>query len=54
MFILSCWQIYISGFLLFTELPEKAERIRAIYQTIDDLPPANYNTLERLIFHLVR
>ncbi|XP_026169113.1 unconventional myosin-IXb isoform X2 [Mastacembelus armatus] len=43
-----------SDFLHATELPEKAERIRAIYQKIDELPPANYNTLERLIFHLVR
>ncbi|KAK2822634.1 hypothetical protein Q5P01_022699 [Channa striata] len=41
-------------FLQAVELPEKAERIRAIYQTIDELPPANYSTLERLIFHLVR
>lgn len=37
-----------------SELPEKAERIRAVYQKIDELPPANYNTLERLIYHLVR
>uniref|UniRef100_A0A7N6FM85 Myosin IXb n=1 Tax=Anabas testudineus TaxID=64144 RepID=A0A7N6FM85_ANATE len=43
-----------SDFLHAVELPEKAERIRAIYQTIDELPPANYSTLERLIFHLVR
>ncbi|KAF3858023.1 hypothetical protein F7725_011224 [Dissostichus mawsoni] len=39
---------------LLKQLPEKAERIRAVYQKIDELPPANYNTLERLIFHLVR
>ncbi|XP_041804694.1 unconventional myosin-IXb isoform X2 [Chelmon rostratus] len=43
-----------SDFLHAVELPEKAERIRAVYQKIDELPPANYNTLERLIFHLVR
>ncbi|XP_031720850.1 unconventional myosin-IXb isoform X2 [Anarrhichthys ocellatus] len=43
-----------SGFLHAVELPEKAERIRAVYQKVDELPPANYNTLERLIFHLVR
>ncbi|XP_034065600.1 unconventional myosin-IXb isoform X1 [Gymnodraco acuticeps] len=43
-----------NDFLHAVELPEKAERIRAVYQKIDELPPANYNTLERLIFHLVR
>ncbi|XP_008274023.1 unconventional myosin-IXb isoform X2 [Stegastes partitus] len=43
-----------SDFLHAVELPEKAERIRAVYKLIDELPPANYNTLERLIFHLVR
>uniref|UniRef100_UPI0037E73108 unconventional myosin-IXb isoform X2 n=1 Tax=Semicossyphus pulcher TaxID=241346 RepID=UPI0037E73108 len=43
-----------SDFLNAVELPEKAERIRAVYQKVDELPPANYNTLERLIFHLVR
>ncbi|XP_028328146.1 unconventional myosin-IXb isoform X2 [Gouania willdenowi] len=43
-----------SDFLHAVELPEKSERIRAVYQKVDELPPANYNTLERLIFHLVR
>ncbi|XP_033960405.1 unconventional myosin-IXb isoform X1 [Pseudochaenichthys georgianus] len=43
-----------NDFLHAVELPEKAERIRAVYQKIDELPPANYSTLERLIFHLVR
>ncbi|XP_071346332.1 unconventional myosin-IXb isoform X3 [Trachinotus anak] len=43
-----------NDFLHAVELPEKAERIRAVYQKVDELPPANYNTLERLIFHLVR
>ncbi|XP_074545706.1 unconventional myosin-IXb [Halichoeres trimaculatus] len=43
-----------SDFLHAVEFPERAERIRAIYQKVDELPPANYNTLERLIFHLVR
>ncbi|XP_056276289.1 unconventional myosin-IXb isoform X2 [Pseudoliparis swirei] len=43
-----------SDFLHAVELPEKAERIRAVYQKVDELPQANYNTLERLIFHLVR
>lgn len=36
------------------ELPEKAETIRAVYKKIEELPPANYDTLERLIFHLVK
>ncbi|XP_022613761.1 unconventional myosin-IXb-like isoform X3 [Seriola dumerili] len=43
-----------SDFLHAVELPEKAERIRAVYQKVDELPLSNYNTLERLIFHLVR
>ncbi|KAM8850087.1 unconventional myosin-IXb isoform 3-T3 [Spinachia spinachia] len=43
-----------NDFLHAVELPEKAERIRAVYQKVDELPPANYSTLERLIFHLVR
>uniref|UniRef100_A0A672IFM6 Unconventional myosin-IXb-like n=1 Tax=Salarias fasciatus TaxID=181472 RepID=A0A672IFM6_SALFA len=43
-----------SDFLHAVELPEKSDRIRAVYQKVDELPPANYNTLERLIFHLVR
>ncbi|KAM4557207.1 unconventional myosin-IXb isoform 2-T2 [Fundulus diaphanus] len=43
-----------NDFLHAVELPEKPERIRAVYQKVDELPPANYNTLERLIFHLVK
>ncbi|CAG07188.1 unnamed protein product, partial [Tetraodon nigroviridis] len=43
-----------TDFLHAAELPDKAEKIRAVYQKIDELPPANYSTLERLIFHLVR
>ncbi|XP_034038626.1 unconventional myosin-IXb [Thalassophryne amazonica] len=43
-----------SDFLHAAELPERSERVRAIYQKTDELPPANYSTLERLIFHLVR
>ncbi|XP_077471436.1 unconventional myosin-IXb [Stigmatopora argus] len=43
-----------SDFLHAVEFPERAERIRAVYQKVDELPLANYNTLERLIFHLVR
>ncbi|KAJ3595340.1 hypothetical protein NHX12_004644 [Muraenolepis orangiensis] len=40
--------------LMTYNLPEKSERMKAIYQKIDELPPSNYNTLERLIFHLVK
>uniref|UniRef100_A0A3B4AN60 Uncharacterized protein n=1 Tax=Periophthalmus magnuspinnatus TaxID=409849 RepID=A0A3B4AN60_9GOBI len=43
-----------NDFLHAVELPERSERIRAVYQKVDELPPSNYNTLERLIFHLVR
>ncbi|XP_036939021.1 unconventional myosin-IXb isoform X1 [Acanthopagrus latus] len=43
-----------NDFLHAVELPERAEKIRAVYQKVDELPPANFNTLERLIFHLVR
>ncbi|TDH05911.1 hypothetical protein EPR50_G00127270 [Perca flavescens] len=43
-----------SDFLHAVELPESAERIRAVYQKVEELPPANFNTLERIIFHLVR
>lgn len=41
-------------FLLLTELPEKQEQLHAIYKVLEELPLANFNTLERLIFHLVR
>lgn len=48
-------KVYSSDLLISpAELPENAEKIRAVYQKIDELPPANYNTLERLIFHLVK
>ncbi|XP_055008136.1 unconventional myosin-IXb isoform X2 [Boleophthalmus pectinirostris] len=43
-----------NDFLHAVELPERSERIRAVYQKVDELPPSNYNTLERLIFHLVK
>uniref|UniRef100_A0A3B3XL47 Myosin IXb n=1 Tax=Poecilia mexicana TaxID=48701 RepID=A0A3B3XL47_9TELE len=43
-----------NDFLHAAELPENQERIRAVYQKVDELPPANYHTLERLIFHLVK
>lgn len=41
-------------FPLPTDLPEKQEQLQAIYKVIEELPPANFITLERLIFHLVR
>ncbi|XP_017953136.1 unconventional myosin-IXb isoform X4 [Xenopus tropicalis] len=40
-------------FLRAVELPGKQEQLCAIYKVIGQLPHANYNTLERLIFHLV-
>lgn len=43
-----------NDFLHAAELPERTERIRAVYQKVEELPPSNYKTLERLIFHLVR
>ncbi|XP_043990596.1 unconventional myosin-IXb [Gambusia affinis] len=43
-----------NDFLHAAELPENQERIRAVYQKVEELPPANYNTLERLIFHFVK
>lgn len=43
-----------NDFLHAAELPERSERIRAVYQKVDELPPSNFNTLERLIFHLVK
>ncbi|NXS09339.1 MYO9B protein, partial [Neodrepanis coruscans] len=36
------------------ELPEKQEQLCAIYSVLEQLPQANHNTLERLIFHLVK
>ncbi|KAI4892972.1 hypothetical protein NFI96_021862 [Prochilodus magdalenae] len=43
-----------NDFLYAVDLPEKSERLRAIYRKVEELPSPNYNTLERLIFHLVR
>ncbi|KAM9761669.1 LOW QUALITY PROTEIN: unconventional myosin-IXb [Menidia menidia] len=45
---------HYSDFLHAVELPEKQEQIQAIYKVLEDLPTANFNTLERLVFHLVR
>ncbi|XP_058606741.1 unconventional myosin-IXb isoform X2 [Onychostoma macrolepis] len=43
-----------SDFLYAVDLPEASERLRAIYRKLDELPPPNFSTLERLIFHLVK
>ncbi|RVE62098.1 hypothetical protein OJAV_G00177130 [Oryzias javanicus] len=43
-----------ADFLHAVELPETSEKIKAVYQKVDELPPANYSTLERLVFHLVK
>ncbi|TMS20778.1 Unconventional myosin-IXb [Larimichthys crocea] len=45
---------HYSDFLHAVELPEKQEQLRAIYKVLEELPPANFSTLERLVFHLVR
>ncbi|XP_017807766.3 LOW QUALITY PROTEIN: unconventional myosin-IXb [Papio anubis] len=41
-------------FLRAVELPEKQEQLAAIYGVLEHLPEANHNSLERLIFHLVK
>ncbi|KAG9273908.1 unconventional myosin-IXb isoform X1 [Astyanax mexicanus] len=43
-----------NDFLYAVDLPKKSERLQAIYRKVEELPTPNYNTLERLIFHLVR
>ncbi|XP_071343950.1 unconventional myosin-IXb isoform X3 [Trachinotus anak] len=45
---------HYNDFLHAVELPEKQEQLHAIYKVLEELPTANYNTLERLVFHLVR
>ncbi|KAL4608041.1 unconventional myosin-IXb [Arapaima gigas] len=45
---------HYSDFIHAVELPEKSEQLKAIYTVLDCLPTANFNTLERLVFHLVR
>ncbi|XP_062251058.1 si:zfos-588f8.1 isoform X3 [Platichthys flesus] len=45
---------HYNDFLHAVELPEKQEQLQAIYKLLEELPPANFNTLERLVFHLVR
>ncbi|KAM8765396.1 unconventional myosin-IXb isoform 18-T18 [Rhynchonycteris naso] len=43
-----------SDFLRAVELPETQEQLAAIYGILEHLPEANHNSLERLIFHLVK
>ncbi|XP_051551345.1 unconventional myosin-IXb isoform X3 [Myxocyprinus asiaticus] len=45
---------HYNDFLRAIELPEKQEQLQAIYKVLEQLPTANFITLERLIFHLVR
>uniref|UniRef100_A0A3Q1FZV7 Myosin IXB n=1 Tax=Acanthochromis polyacanthus TaxID=80966 RepID=A0A3Q1FZV7_9TELE len=45
---------HYNDFLHAVELPEKQEQLHAIYKVTEELPTANFNTLERLVFHLVR
>lgn len=45
---------HYSEFLHAVELPEKQEQLHTIYKVLEELPTANFNTLERLVFHLVR
>lgn len=47
-------QLSSCAFFLCAELPEKQEQLSAIYSVLEQLPQANHNTLERLIFHLVK
>ncbi|XP_042299741.1 unconventional myosin-IXb-like [Sceloporus undulatus] len=43
-----------SDFLRAVELPGKQEQLCAIYSVLEQLPRASHDTLERLIFHLVK
>ncbi|XP_037554014.1 unconventional myosin-IXb [Nematolebias whitei] len=45
---------HYNDFLHAVELPERQEQLHAIYKVLEELPSANFSTLERLIFHLVR
>ncbi|XP_072294895.1 unconventional myosin-IXb isoform X2 [Eucyclogobius newberryi] len=45
---------HYNDFLHAVELPEKLEQLHTIYKELEELPTANFNTLERLVFHLVR
>uniref|UniRef100_A0A8C7D429 Myosin IXB n=1 Tax=Oncorhynchus kisutch TaxID=8019 RepID=A0A8C7D429_ONCKI len=46
--------IHYNDFLRAVEHPEKQEQLHAIYKVLEQLPTACFNTLERLVFHLVR
>lgn len=50
---LMTYQLY-DDFLWTTAISDPAERIQAIYSHIAKLPRANYDVLERLLFHLAR
>uniref|UniRef100_A0AAY4BDF5 Uncharacterized protein n=1 Tax=Denticeps clupeoides TaxID=299321 RepID=A0AAY4BDF5_9TELE len=43
-----------NDFLHAVDLPQASEQIQAIYHKLEELPTAYLDTLERLIFHLVR
>ncbi|XP_063084153.1 unconventional myosin-IXb isoform X3 [Cavia porcellus] len=43
-----------SDFLRAVELPGKQEQLAAIYAVLELLPKANHDSLERLVFHLVK
>lgn len=53
-FIINYGFLFVMCFLPLIELPEKQEQLHAIYKVLEELPTANFNTLERLVFHLVR
>uniref|UniRef100_A0A3Q3BIK9 Myosin IXB n=1 Tax=Kryptolebias marmoratus TaxID=37003 RepID=A0A3Q3BIK9_KRYMA len=46
--------VHYNDFLHAVELPETQEQLHAIYKVLEELPTANFTTLERLVFHLVR
>lgn len=48
------WGLWGADTVAFLELPEKQEQLAAIYAVLEHLPEANHNSLERLIFHLVK
>ncbi|XP_008058243.1 unconventional myosin-IXb [Carlito syrichta] len=45
---------HYSDFLRAVELPKQQEQLAAIYAVLEHLPEANHNSLERLVFHLVK
>ncbi|XP_046293507.1 unconventional myosin-IXb isoform X4 [Marmota monax] len=45
---------HYGDFLRAVELPGKQEQLAAIYAVLEHLPEANHNSLERLVFHLVK